>query len=82
MFEERIERKVLYKRNFRTFSGLFTISNQFRARTGFGLVFSGSSRVWARSIVGHFTALARFTLNYSIFLKYDLSKEGYEPLSF
>ena len=32
MFEGTLERLVLYLLNFRTFSGLFTTSNQFRVR--------------------------------------------------
>ena len=35
MFKEAIERMVLRQYNFRIFSGLFTISRQFRAQAGF-----------------------------------------------
>ena len=45
MSKTTTERIVLHQRNFRAFSGLFTISNQFRAWAGLGFIFLGSIRV-------------------------------------
>ena len=58
MFKRIFKRMVLLQRNFRTFSGLCTISNQFQARAGSGLYFRTRAG-YGFDLIGSFTTLDR-----------------------